>query len=418
MNLLSEHVDILTAEEAREVQNGHYRNQGEFEQKGYLVDPEEEEKLFREKYLEFLEMRDNDEIQLFFVPGYTCNFNCSYCYQNAYGYLPNNLTREVIDAFFSYISSQFGTRKKYVTLFGGEPLLPGKKHKEGIAYFLACAARTGLDVALVTNGYHLADYLNELKPFRIREIQVTLDGTQPVHDNRRRLKNGSGTFARIVQGIDLALEQGYSVNLRVVIDKDNIGNLPDLARFAIEKGWTSNRLFKTQLGRNYELHTCQAGSEKLFSRISMYEEITRQIRKHPYIMEFHKPAYSVSKFLFEEGRLPQPLFDSCPGTKTEWAFDCYGKIYSCTATVGKPGEELGRYFPDTALDTEKISLWEDRDILSIAACNNCTVQLGCGGGCAAVALNKTGSLHAPDCRPVKELAEMGIGLYFNDVIHA
>ena len=72
----------------------------------------------------------------------------------------------------------------------------------------------------------------------------------------------------------------------------------------------------------------------------------RLIRQHPAILQFHKPAYSVSKFLFENGELPDPLFDSCPGCKTEWAFDYTGRIYSCTATVGKPGEELGTFYPE------------------------------------------------------------------------
>jgi uncharacterized protein len=39
------------------------------------------------------------------------------------------------------------------------------------------------------------------------------------------------------------------------------------------------------------------------------------------------------------------------------------------------------------------------------------VQLACGGGCAALAKNQTGRLHAPDCRPVKELLGLGMALY-------
>jgi hypothetical protein len=35
----------------------------------------------------------------------------------------------------------------------------------------------------------------------------------------------------------------------MVIDKENIENLPEFAQFAIDKGWTNNPLFKTQIGR-------------------------------------------------------------------------------------------------------------------------------------------------------------------------
>jgi uncharacterized protein len=135
------------------------------------------------------------------------------------------------------------------------------------------------------------------------------------------------------------------------------------------------------------------------------------IKEHPHIMEFHRPAYSVSKFLFDNGTLPDPLFDSCPGCKTEWAFDYTGKIYSCTATVGKPGEELGTFYPVISTDKEKINQWQQRDVLSIDACMKCNLRLACGGGCASVAYNHEKKLHAPDCRPVSELLELGISLY-------
>ena len=119
-----------------------------------------------------------------------------------------------------------------------------------------------------------------------------------------------------------------------------------------------------------------------------------------------------AKFLWEQGELPAPLFDACPGTKTEWAFDYTGSIYSCTATVGKAGEELGTYYPVVQVNQTVLDQWEDRDVTTVSQCGNCALQLACGGGCGAVAKNTHGSLSAPDCRPVKELLEMGLSHYF------
>jgi uncharacterized protein len=413
VNLLTGNADILTAEEADALEKGMIPNETEFIKKGYFIDPDEEQRLFRKRYIEFIESRENDEIQLFFVPGYACNFGCSYCYQDEYIKSETFLSKEVIDGFYDFITLQFKDRRKYITLFGGEPLLPGDHRKNLISYFVNKSLQAHIDLAVVTNGYHLAEYLPVLKNANIREVQVTLDGTQSVHDTRRPLKNGNPTFRQIVNGIDLMLEEDIPVNLRVVVDRQNIDNIPELARYAIDKGWTSNPLFKTQLGRNYELHHCQADNQKLFSRLALYEQLYELILRNPHILEFHKPAFSVTKFLQEEGKLPFPLFDSCPGTKTEWAFDHTGKIFACTATVGKPGEELGQFYPEVRMDDEKISVWEDRDILSISGCEHCQVQLACGGGCAAVAKNRSGHLHKPDCRPVRELIGLGTGLYFN-----
>ncbi|MFO7655609.1 MAG: radical SAM protein [Bacteroidales bacterium] len=416
LNILSGNADILSAKEFSDFEKGIFAQKQAFISKGYLVDPIMEEALYRDKYVEFLENRDSDEVQLFFVTNYTCNFKCSYCYQDEYAAPATKLNTAIIDAFFGYIRNTFAARRKYVTLFGGEPLLAGAGHKELIDYFLRTASDAGIDIAVVTNGYNLSGYLELFRKVRIREIQVTLDGTNEMHNLRRPLKNGKPTFTEIVEGIDKALDAHFPVNLRVVLDRQNIMNLPGLASFAIARGWVQNPLFKTQLGRNYELHHCQTETQRLYSRLSLYKDLYKLVKEYPCILEFHRPAFSVSKFLFDEGKLPSPLFDSCPGTKTEWAFDYTGKIFACTATVGKQGEELGTFYPEQQHFSKKIAEWEDRDILSVKECKDCIVQLACGGGCAAVAKNLTGSVCSPDCRPVKELIGLGVGLYFKEVL--
>ncbi len=411
INPLSMQADILDPAEAQEYLEQNLSNREEYIQKGYLVNAGEEEKQFKSRYLDFIDERDSDEVQLFFTPWYSCNFNCSYCFQDEYTNPHDHVSDEVIDAFYAYVDEKFKGRKKYITLFGGEPFLNSPVRKESIKKVIAGANARNLDIAVVTNGYHIVDYMDVIKSARVREVQVTVDGTQPVHDARRMLRGGKGSFDRIAEGVDQLLENNIPVNMRMIVDKENVNNLPELARFAIKKGWTQSPLFKTALGRNYELHHCQTHQTKLFSRIEMYQEIYKIVLEHPEVLEFHKPAFSIAKFIFENGELPVPLFDSCSGAKTEWAFDYSGRIYSCTATVGNVGDELGTFYPEVELKQELIEEWEDRDILSIKACNDCPVQLACGGGCAAIAKNRTGKLHSPDCRPIEGLLELGIGLY-------
>lgn len=387
----------------------------EFEQemieKKYLVDSEVEHKVFKSEYLKFIDQRDQDEVQLFFVTNYSCNFACSYCFQDEYVNPTLPLSHEVIDAFFKHVSLKFHDRKKYITLFGGEPLLNGASHKANIAYFMTKAAEAQIDISIVTNGYHLSEYLDILKIGRVREVQVTIDGMEDVHDKRRFLKGGGKSFAKIVEGVDLCLQHEIPVNLRMVLDKDNILELPKFATFAIEKGWTSSPIFKTQLGRNYELHHCQSENQKLYSRIDLYKDIYEMLKTNRHILEFHKPAFSVSRFLWENGSLPTPLFDACPACKNEWAFDYAGKIYSCTATVGKSDELLGTFYPEISEDKERIKRWENRDLLTISKCASCSLQLACGGGCGSVAKNQFGDVDSPDCRPLDALMGMGFASY-------
>ncbi|MCE1190253.1 MAG: radical SAM protein [Ignavibacteria bacterium] len=411
VNLLSGNADILSAQKAEEIFSGNFSDIDEYIEKGYIVEQAAEKKIYNEKYLDFIESRDTDEVQIFFVPWYACNFDCSYCYQSGYHNKFTVPSTELIDSFFAYVLKKFAHRKKYITIFGGEPLLPGETYRNTITYILSRAKEANLEVAIVTNGFLLSEYIDILKDNPIREVQVTLDGVNATHDSRRYLQGGGQTFESICKGIDQALTSNVTINLRMVVDKENIKALVDLANYAINKGWTKSPFFKTQLGRNYELHYCQTGNERLFSRLEFYTALFHEVNEHPEILEFHKPAFSISKFLFENGELPSPLFDSCTGCKTEWAFDYTGNIYACTATVGKPGEALGTFYPEVTLNDDMVMDWEDRDVTAIAACKECSLQLACGGGCAAVAQNRNGSIQSPDCRPVKELIGMGIKLY-------
>lgn len=419
VNLLSGSADILNSDEAAEYQqlilNGIASDsfKSSLAENGYWVDEVEEKKLYRNKYLDFIDNRETDEVQLFFVPNYACNFACSYCYQDEYTNPNQFATNELVDAFFDYIQKQFAARKKYITVFGGEPLLSGDKQRQLISYLIQKANEASIDLCFVTNGYTLVDYVDLLKTGRIREIQITLDGTEKTHNARRILKGGGDSFLRIVDGISACINNLITVNLRMVLDKENIINLPELAQFAIDKGWTESSYFKTQIGRNYELHHCQSAASKLYTRIEMYQELYTLIQKHPHIVKFYKPAYSVSKFLSENGELPDPLFDSCPACKTEWAFDYTGHIFPCTATVGKKDESLGTFYPQVSLNQEAVDNWEERDVTSIDKCKTCNVQLACGGGCGSVAKNQNGTVCSADCRPITELLELGFAAYLS-----
>lgn len=419
VNLLSGNADILSESEANKfkdiAKSNEYSSEfaNELIEKGYVIDEKTEQKVYKNKYLDFIDNRETDEIQLFFVPNYSCNFACSYCYQDEYNNADASYGNEVVDAFFSYITREFSVRKKYITVFGGEPLLSSEKQKATIKYIIEKSNEANIDLSFVTNGYSLVNYIDILKLAKIREIQVTLDGTEEVHNSRRFLKGGNQTFSTIVEGIDLCIQNKITINLRAIIDKENINNLPALAKFAKEKGWTKSPYFKTQIGRNYELHHCQSSPDKLFSRISLYEHLYKLVQENPEILEFYKPAFSISKFLWESNELPDPLFDSCPACKTEWAFDYKGNIYSCTATVGKQDELLGTFYPEVKLNQELVSEWARRDVTEISECTSCNLQLACGGGCASISKNKTGQICSPDCRPIKELLELGFAQYLN-----
>jgi len=241
VNLLSGNADLLEPEEAlqlSEIREGAVPDDG-FEEdlldKGYLTDNSTENRLFKKRYFDFINERDKEEIQLFFILNYSCNFSCTYCYQDQYSNPVSGSGYEIIDTFFNYIQKEFAARRKYITVFGGEPLLNSTGHKEKIAYLLEQANKAKLEVCFVTNGYTLIEYMDILKAGKIREIQVTLDGTENIHNKRRFLNGGGKTFQKIVKRIDAGCQNHLPLKLMMVTLQKIITSISCFTQFVIHK---------------------------------------------------------------------------------------------------------------------------------------------------------------------------------------
>ncbi len=355
--------------------------------------------------------------QLVVVPTFGCNLACTYCYQEVLDPDGDLATPEVIESLFAYVDRFHGAEspRPYLTLFGGEPLRDAPAQRDRVGRLLAGARKRGLEVAAVTNGHDLAAYLPMLEAGAVKEVQVTLDGPAPLHDRRRPHASGRGTFDRIAAGIDGLVRAGIPVNLRVVVDRENLPALPQLAAFAASRGWLDlpPSRFKTQVGRNYELFGCASrqGLGALFDRVELWAAYVELSEAHPELRRFHRPRFHGMGHLAETGELPAPNFDACPAAKKEWAFGPDGGLYGCTATVGHPAHRLGRFHPEIARDEAAIARWRERSTLTIPACRACALAPVCGGGCGAVAWSGEGTAAAPDCRPVPELYGLGARYY-------
>ena len=78
INLLSGNADILNitdAEKLEVIKNGETISDKDFTrelaEKGYLTEEAEESKVYRNRYLDFIDSRVKDEVQIFFVTNYS-----------------------------------------------------------------------------------------------------------------------------------------------------------------------------------------------------------------------------------------------------------------------------------------------------------------------------------------------------------
>jgi uncharacterized protein len=391
----------------------------ELREAAFVVESDEEDRaLTARAYAEYLAEAAKTPTQLLVVPSFGCNLRCTYCYQEAFDPTGGGLiSPEVVEAFFDHVDRYHMGEpvRPYVTIFGGEPLVDTPAHRDRLDRFLGGAQARGLQVAVVTNGHDLTRFAEQLAAGPVKEVQVTLDGPQAVHDRRRPHSNGRGTFERIVEGIDALVGARVPVNLRVVADRENLPALPGLAALAEARGWLDlpQQRFKTQIGRNYELFGCASRQrrEDLFDRVELWAKFVELAEAAPALRRFHRPRFHGIGHLAETGELPAPNFDACPATKKEWAFAPDGGLYGCTATVGNPRYRLGTFHPEITRDEDAIARWRERSVQTIPACGGCSLATVCGGGCGALAAEREETPLAPDCRPVRELYGLGARHY-------
>jgi uncharacterized protein len=390
-------------------------------ERGYAYNnTEDQEKAISKAYTDFNNEIENSQVQLMLVPTYGCNLACTYCFQQGIDGRPTLISKEIVDAFFDYAKTNFsqGLKKPFITLFGGEPLVNSPAQRAVIEYIVDKCAEANYELAAVTNGYDFTEYIDILKKVKVKEIQFTLDGSKDVHDSRRATANKKGTFDRIIAGIEEAVENKIPVNLRSVVDIENIEDLVNLAELLDKKGWLDlpPELFKTQLGRNYELFECYAKPQHLMTELELWGKFASLSKTYPTLSKFHRPDFKGIRHIVDTGEMYMASFDTCPACKTEWVFDLYGDIYGCTASCGREEYLLGNYWPKVNLHADKINVWKSRNVKTIPKCRDCKYDVICGGGCGVVAANHNeGNILSPDCRPIQGLIDIGVNHYIDNV---
>ena len=162
-----------------------------------------------------------------------CDFRCVYCMAEHMTFLPRRdlLTLEELDRLCSAFVAR-GTKRLRIT--GGEPLV-----RHDVMRLFRSLSRhldTGAleELTLTTNGSQLARLARELADCGVKRVNVSLDTLDP---DRFRALTRTGDHARVMAGIDAALDAGLKVKLNAVALKGvNEDELESLVRFAHARG--------------------------------------------------------------------------------------------------------------------------------------------------------------------------------------
>lgn len=191
---------------------------------GIIVDSElNEMQLLRNAY-NFCKYT-NKKATITIAPSLGCNFDCVYCYEDKNNECMDEKIQNQVLIFLQSLLTDNHISELNVCWYGGEPLLHMDiVRKLSMRMIAFCNEKEIMyRASIITNGYLVDDTTVDLfKQCWIRTVQITIDGSKKVHDVRRKLINGNGTYEKVKNAIFLLAENDISVVVRVNLDKSNI----------------------------------------------------------------------------------------------------------------------------------------------------------------------------------------------------
>ncbi len=292
----------------------------------------------------------SDRLHLILLPTEQCNLRCTYCYEDFQ--LPR-MSPGVLGGIKKLLTNRGSSLNLLdVSWFGGEPL---------VAYDAICEvmehagqlARTHSNLQvrsdITTNAYTLTkERFGKLVGLGISQYQIALDGPSAVHDSRRGLAGGGGTFERIWSNL-LATREHHSafrIQLRIHVAPDTAGSLePLLEEIAAEFG--GDRRYRVTFKLLSRWGGPNDGEIVVFKKEAGRQAVRR-----------------LQARAFELGLAdPEPAADGpfvCYATKpNSLLIRSDGTIGKCTLALHADGNRLGSLGEDgsIAVDARRLSHW-------------------------------------------------------------
>jgi uncharacterized protein len=322
------------------------------------------------------------------IPSHLCNLACKYCYQGHGDVLHSTMNDTVIKKTIAFIKNQSQSCGRLgINLYGGEPFLYPDIGFTLLEELHAFAQKEGKEftTTVTTNGTLITeDIVQKLKKFDHR-VQITLCGSQDVHDTIRVDKQGGGTYERIMEVIALLIRESISFHIRIDVDENNVHSIESLLQDMKQRGFEDIYLGFSPIGEEI----CYTEMEMEPKRISP--------QQLSYLADL------ANQYGFRANPLYiQNFIEGCSALSDSYlTVDPKGDVYKCLATPHYEEHKIGSIDEEGNLihtNYQAYVDWTLRDPLRIPECRECIFSPLCAGGCALAAYALHGTLNAPGCR--------------------
>ncbi len=206
-----------------------------------------------------------------------CNARCFYCYEM--GCEKMTMTEDTAVQIVRYILRNAADEPLRLRWFGGEPLF-NSAAIDSICTKLKEAGKS-FTSHMVSNGY-LFDEERIRKAgelWNLKQVQITLDGTEDVYNRRKAYINDrNGAFRRVTDNIGLLQKAGIQVKIRLNADTDNLEDLNALLSFLDRRYPDKNglRVYTAPIFSEYILQDAER-MKKLYDGLNTLEERLEQL---------------------------------------------------------------------------------------------------------------------------------------------
>lgn len=314
-------------------------------------------------------------LHLIVMPTEQCNFRCVYCYES---FKRGGMTPEVETGIVNLVKRTDPLERLTLSWFGGEPLLEREIVLRLTETLAAHSATKDIDFmcSATTNGFFLEpDYADQVIPAGLRTFQITLDGVQEDHDQRRKAADGGPTFDRIWQNLLYLHESDldFWVSLRHNFDPANHANL-DAFLDLLQPVLGSDERFALELQPIGRWGGPNDGGIAVCEGRQIIDTLFAAKRKA--VMLGFKDSIAL--------RLMQPNGSVCyAADPRSFVIGPDGQLYKCTVELDYHDRNMvGRLLPDGTLDVDwsKLALWTETDGLDPGTkCAPCYFRGACHG---------------------------------------
>jgi uncharacterized protein len=222
---------------------------------------------------------------------------------------------------------------------------------------------------VISNGYLLDESATErLRAIKVGQVQVTLDGPARIHDVKRPLKNGRGTFDTIVRNLQYASDK-LPLVIRINLDKSFSGEIIGELLDQLEGAGLRNRasVYFGQL--EPATTTCANIAESCYNTTA-----------------FSQTEIEYYKLLLDRGfdvqKLPHPIMTFCfAQLANSFLVDPQGELYRCFNYAGDPARSMGNVRDPVNYRHPQFAHLFTFDPFEEPACRSCGILPLCMGSC-------------------------------------